>query len=416
MQASRISAIVIGGSISGLTAALALSRAGVRVEVYERSPTELAGRGAGINTHPELVEALDSLGVQTGAELGVASHYRRLLAPDGSLLDEFSRLQVNTSWDRLQGLLRQAFPGPSYHLGRGFVGLERRGERIVARFADGGQAEADLLVGADGFRSSVRENLLPAVQPSYVGYVAWRGMAEEAALSPEAHAAIFDAFAMGLAGDEEILGYPVAGAENALRPGHRRYNVVWYRPADERQLVRLLTDPTGKRHEVSIPPPLIAPPVVAEAREAVRAHAPPFQEVFSRTAAPFLQPIYDLEVPRMVEGRVALVGDAAFVARPHVGGGVTKGVLDALALARAVEREADLDSALATFEAERLSAGRAIVARTRWLGSILQRPSPVPPERQPSPAEILRETAWLGWLRSGSDAPAAGLAGRAAIG
>jgi 2-polyprenyl-6-methoxyphenol hydroxylase-like FAD-dependent oxidoreductase len=397
-----LSAIVIGGSIGGLAAALALRQAGMAVEVFERAATPLAGRGAGINTHPELVAALDRLGVPTGAGLGVASHWRRMLSADGSVTDEFPREQLNTSWDRLQGLLRTALPDAQYHLGRAFVGVEPRGARVLARFADGGTAEADLLVGADGFRSTVRATLLPGVEPSYVGYVAWRGMAEERALSPAAHAAIFDAFAMGLSGGEEILGYPVAGADNALAPGTRRYNVVWYRPADAAQLARLLTDKDGRRHEVSIPPPLIAPELVAEALAAVRAHAPPLAEVVLNTPAPFLQPIYDCSVPRMVDGRVALIGDAAFVARPHVGGGVTKAVLDAVALADAIVAEGDLDRALARFEAARLRAGRAIIERTRWLGSILQLPSPVPPAQLPTPSDILRETAWLGWLRAGT--------------
>jgi len=97
---------------------------------------------------------------------------------------------------------------------------------------------------------------------------------------------------------------------------------------------------------------------------------------------------------------VALIGDAAFVARPHVGGGVTKAVLDAVALADAIAAEGDPDRALAQFEAARLVAGQAIIARTRWLGSILQRPSPVPPAERPTAADILRETAWLGWLRA----------------
>lgn len=397
---ARLSAIVIGGSVGGLAAALALRQVGVAVEVFERSSTPLAGRGAGINTHPELVAALDALGVPTGEALGVTSHWRRMLAPDGTVTDAFPREQLNTAWDRLQGLLRAAFPDAHYRLGRAFVSAEPRGDRVVARFADGGTAEADLLVGADGFRSTVRGCVLPGIEPAYVGYVAWRGMAEERALSATVHAAIFDAFAMGLGGEEEILGYPVAGADNALTPGARRYNVVWYRPADAAQLARLLTDRDGRRHEVSIPPPLIAPDVVAEARHAVRAHAAPLAEVVLATPAPFLQPIYDCSAPRMVDGRVALIGDAAFVARPHVGGGVTKAVLDAVALADAIAAEGDPDRALAKFEAARLVAGQAIIARTRWLGSILQRPSPVPPAERPTAADILRETAWLGWLRS----------------
>src|SRR5690606_30471686 len=133
---------------------------------------------------------------------------------------------------------------------------------------------------------------------------------------------------------EQMLGYPVAGCGNDLRPGHRRFNFVWYRPARPAALERMLTDESGKRPDVSIPPPLFAGAVIEEMRAAAeRVLAPLFREAVRRTRMPFLQPIYDLTVPRMMAECVALIGDAAFVARPHVGAGVTKAAEDALALA-----------------------------------------------------------------------------------
>ena len=138
---------------------------------------------------------------------------------------------------------------------------------------------------------------------------------------------------------EQCLGYPVAGPDNDLRPGHRRYNVVWYRPADERaELTRLLTD--EKRHVPRDLDPAAADP--ARGDRAMRAAAerllaPQFREVVRMIDEPILQPIYDLATPRMAFGRVAIIGDAAFVARPHVAAGVAKAADDAAALVAALE-------------------------------------------------------------------------------
>ena len=125
---------------------------------------------------------------------------------------------------------------------------------------------------------------------------------------------------------EQFLGYPVAGPGNDLRPGHRSWNIVWYRPADEAaELPRLLTDETGRTHELSIPPPLIARSVIANMRaDAERLLPPQLRAVMRLIEQPFLQPIYDLQSPHMGFGRVALAGDAAFVVRPHVGAGILK--------------------------------------------------------------------------------------------
>ena len=108
-----------------------------------------------------------------------------------------------------------------------------------------------------------------------------------------------------------MLGYPVAGEENDLRPGHRRYNFVWYRPADEElALPRLLTDASGHLHSLSIPPPLIRAEIVAEMRDAANARlAPQFAGIVQATPQPFLQPIYDLEVASMVRGPCGAAGE-----------------------------------------------------------------------------------------------------------
>ena len=158
----------------------------------------------------------------------------------------------------------------------------------------------------------------------------------ESALPAAIHRELFEAMTFCLPPGEQCLGYPVAGPDNDLRAGQRRYNIVWYRPADEAsEIPRLLTDENGVRHAISIPPPLIRGEAIAAMRAAAeRLLAPQLRDIVRLIEEPILQPIYDLASPRLAFGRVAIIGDAAFVARPHVAAGVSKAADDAAALAR----------------------------------------------------------------------------------
>jgi 2-polyprenyl-6-methoxyphenol hydroxylase-like FAD-dependent oxidoreductase len=240
---------------------------------------------------------------------------------------EFVCPQTLTSWDRVFRMLRQEFPDQHYHVGKELLRIEQSGERVVAHFADGSCAEGDMLIGADGFRSNVRAECLPDVKPAYAGYIAWRGLVDESALPASVHADIFDAMVFGLPPNEQFISYPVAGRDNDLRPGHRRCNFVWYRPAEEAtELRRLLTDASGRFHALGIPPPLVREDVIASLRAASHALlAPQLDALVRLTPQPFLQPIFDVESPRMALGQVAIIGDAAFLGRPHVAAYVLKG-------------------------------------------------------------------------------------------
>ena len=401
MPAGR--AIVIGGSLAGLMAGLLLRRQ-FAVDIYERADAELAGRGTGIVTHELLGEVLDAAGIAWRQGLGIEVQMRRFFARNGRLGLEYPYRQTLTAWDRLYDMLRRAFPAARYHGGKELVVVEEREGSVAARFADGSVVEGDLLIGADGLRSTVRAQFLPAATPVYVGYAAWRALVPEHAIPPDLHAQVFDYVGFCLPPGEQILGYPVAGPNNDLRPGHRRYNLVWYRPTDEVGLERLLTDDLGTRHAVSIPPPLISRAAIANMREAAEAVlAPQFRDLIRLVDGPILQAIYDMESPRMAFGHVALIGDAAFVARPHVGAGVVKAARDALALMRALDGEGDIAAALRRMEATQLPFGRRIVARARELGACLQPRHDTAEERANAarlrtPAATLAETATLEFL------------------
>jgi 2-polyprenyl-6-methoxyphenol hydroxylase-like FAD-dependent oxidoreductase len=390
-------AIVIGGSLGGLLAANLLLRAGWNVHVYERVADELAERGAGIVTHPELFEAFARIGISS-AQIGVEVPARVTVDRTGKRIGDRPHPQTLTAWGRLYVLLKNALPAACYSSGKQLVEVTQQPGAVNARFADGTIASADLLIGADGIRSTVRAQFAPEVKPQYAGYVAWRGLVEEADMTLQTHRDIFDYFGFCLPPREQMLGYPVAGAHNAMEPGKRRYNFVWYRPADEEELRRLSTDDTGKVHDNGIPPPLISKRVLDEIRHtASEILSPQFAEIVAKTPQLFFQPIFDLESPRLAFGRVALLGDSAFVARPHCGMGVTKAAGDALTLVDMMA-EYGIDAGLQRYSEARVEFGRKIVAHARHLGAYMQAQLRTDHERDMAeryrtPEAVMKETA-----------------------
>src|ERR1700734_1590835 len=244
-------ALVIGGSMSGLLTAIMLTRRGWGVDVFERAGEELAGGVSATSTCP----------------------------------------QILTAWERVYRLLRSAFPPQRYHRGRGLKTFVQNPDGVVAHFNDGQSLQADVLIGADGLRSTVRQECLPEIAPLYAGYVAWRALLPERDFPPAIHRELFMLMTFCLPPGEQCLGYPVAGLNNELREGQRRYNVVWYRAADEQsELQELLTDKNGVTHSISIPPPLIrAEPIAAMRAAAERLLAPQMREIIRLIAEPILQ-------------------------------------------------------------------------------------------------------------------------------
>jgi 2-polyprenyl-6-methoxyphenol hydroxylase-like FAD-dependent oxidoreductase len=396
------SAIVAGGSIGGLFAALMLTRAGWNVTVLERARTELSGRGAGIVTHDVLNRLISEAGASV-EDLGVPVHWRVAYDVEGSEITRLACPQVVTSWDRVHSSLRALLPDGAYRLGHAAASFRETPTAVEVTTEDGATLSADLLVGADGFRSAIRAQMLPEVTPEWSGYVVWRALAAERDLPGWVQSGVFPHFGFFLPSGGQVLGYPIAGPGNDLRPGHRRYNLVWYKSVPPADLPDMLTDAEGTRHDITIPPPLIRADVLAAMRDDARADlARPFRAVLAVADRPFFTPIYDHLSPVMAQGRVALVGDAACVARPHVGMGVTKAAQDAQSLARHLDGT-PVPEALAAYSAERQPLVRIAFETARRLGAwsfgdggqpdgrlhphqsaLMEETAVVPPELQPA--------------------------------
>lgn len=362
------SALIIGGSLGGLFAAHLLRASGWQVDVFERSTEDLAGRGAGLGSHEALVAVLKRIGVDMNAPLGVAIPRYVWLDKAGGVVADVPRPRMMTAWSRLYRPLKDMLPRELYHPAKSLVSVEQDDRSVTAIFADGTRATGDLLVGADGSRSAVRTQLAPQARPEYAGYIAWRALWPEAEATQAQRELLYTRNAFCIPDGELWVSYPVPARDGDITPGKRDYNIVWYRPADEATLADMNTDEQGVRHE-QIPPPLIRQDVIDAAKNAAREDiAPSLASIFG-AARPSFQAIYDLAAPQLVFGRAVILGDAAFVARPHVGAGVTKAALDAACLADALRDHDSIEAALAHYGATRKAAGDWIIKRAREFGA-----------------------------------------------
>jgi 2,6-dihydroxypyridine 3-monooxygenase len=362
---------VMGGSLGGLTAALVLRDAGYDVEVYERSETLLEGRGAGIVLNPATVRYFTENDALDIGEMSTSTHWVRYMDRDGSTAAKHHFSYRFISYNALYRGLLVCFDDDCYHLGEEVVEFDRDTGGVTVRFASERSERCHLLVCADGIRSTARRLLLPEVTPEYAGYVGWRGTVEEVELSPETFAALNESITYHVMQGSHILVYPIPGNKGSVEPGGRLINWLWYRNVEEGpERDDLMMDREGKLREVSLGPGDVQERHVEELRDAATAALPPpLAEVVLKTAEPFIQLVFDVEVPRMAFGHACLIGDAAFALRPHAAAGTAKAAEDAWKLGEAVrEAGGDVIAALKAWEPGQLELGRRVLARTRDAG------------------------------------------------
>ena len=362
---------VAGGSLGGLIAALVLRDLGADVTVYERSPAELEQRGAGIGFLPAssryLVERagldLDSISTRTARI--------RYLARDGDVVHDEAHTYRFSSWNTVYRHLLQCFGRERYELGGEVTGFEVVEDEVRVELAGARASTVDLLVCAEGIGSATRRRLLPDVAPVYAGYVAWRGMVPERSLPAATAGALGDAITYYVYANSHILVYPIPGTDGSVAAGERLVNFVWYRNyLVGGDLDDVLVGSDGVRRELSLPPGAARSDQVDELRSTAANRLPPvIADVVVGTERPFVQVIFDVDVPRMAFDRVCLIGDAAFVARPHAAAGTAKAAADAWSLAEALDRATDVPSALRAWEPGQLALGRNLLERTRRIGA-----------------------------------------------
>lgn len=372
---SVVEIAVAGGSIAGLCAGNALAAAGFDVHVFERAVGRLTSRGAGIVVQPELLGLLAAADAPPLATIGCT--VRRTVVGTSGEVQEVHMPQRFTSWEAIYSSLLGAFPKEHYHAEAELSIAETNAEGVHAK-ANGADINAQLFVAADGFRSAARALYAPETISRYAGYVAWRGVVDEADLPSNLVAFFDDAFSFcNLDDGGHALCYLIPGDGLETKRGARRLNWVWYVTVDEgAALDAIMTDRDGRRRDAAVPQGLVNAVALQDLYRRTSGLDRHFSDLVRATPEPFIQSILDIAPPAMTFGRVCLLGDAAFVVRPHTAAAAAKAAADASALARALRGNApDIDRGLDVWQRQQLSAGRELVNYGVMLGERSRRQS-----------------------------------------
>lgn len=342
---ARTTAIVVGGSLTGLAAAIALGHSGVAVTVLERSTRLMTEFGAGLGIDLDLLGSLVPAQVATLPVVGPG--------------------RLSTSWLSLYQLLRstaQASPLVAYRQAARVIEVSDAAGQATATLDSGETLQADLIIGADGYRSLVRRFVDPGhPDAEYAGNLLWRGVLDEHDVPPHAvHETLDAGLAVHRSHGRYLVTYPLPDLQGRTGRGRRRLNWGWYwrSPADR---FPWSTDAPPRTIRVDELDHSIADAVA----RAAAIWPEPWPELISFTARRrrmFATPIFDYRPRRLVNGHLMILGDAAHVTSPMAGAGLANGLLDALELGSRITGETvDVRSALAAYERNRLRPAQSLV-------------------------------------------------------
>ncbi|MFF5979303.1 FAD-dependent monooxygenase [Streptomyces olindensis] len=346
------SAVVVGGGIGGLAAAIGLRRIGWEVTVVERARV-LADVGAGISLHANGIRALDVLGVGEAVRAAARPQYTGgtrtprgtwLARMDGAVLErELGTPIVGVPRAVLHRLLREALPAECLLVGVEVTSVDRSEPGRVRVPVGDGVVDADLVVAADGVHSRLRGQLFPGHPgPAYSGSTVLRAVTE----------------------------HPV--------PLRTDFELTWGKGAEFGHIV--FTDGRAEWHAVLNSPPGIrhADALAVMRRRFGGWHDPiPALLDATRPDAVLHHDIHELAapLPSFAEGRIALLGDAAHAMTPNLGQGACQALEDAAALAAALTTESTIESALTRYDAERRPRSQAVARAARQAGRMGQQVS-----------------------------------------
>ena len=383
---------IIGGGIGGLTAALALRRAGFVVKVYEQA-RDLAEVGAGIQLGPNGARILDRLGLTPAIECTAVAaelfEFRRWddaclvsVTPLGLSIRQkfgFGHYQIHRA--DLRSLLLKALPSDCLEAGRRCVDLKEIGERIEIHFADGGSERADIVVGADGIHSRVREIFIGKDLPRFTGNVAFRGLVPTERL---AHLGLNRTCTLWMGPGGHFIHYFVAAG--------KLLNVVFLR--DETTWTRKSWTDHGE---------------IDELRAGYRGWHPTVVSIINAMDVTLKWALFDrLPLPRWSFGRVTLLGDACHPMLPYAAQGAAQAIEDAATLAAclASSHPDDVPRALVRYEKLRLPRVTSVQAMARANSGRFHLPDgPLQHARDAAMAENFGLTPAIDWLY-GHDAEA----------
>lgn len=348
---------IIGGGIGGLTAALALRKCGLRPVIYERAP-EFGEVGAGISLSPNAVKVLEWLGMGDFLAANANEPLEQLLfhGETGDTLMEIDRRTCRATYGAAYYQMHRAdlmaelvarFGAEDCRMGRSFSGLDQHDNGVSLMFADGSSEEADIVIGADGLRSIVRDILFDTPAPTFSGHVAWRALIPGHLLGERAKARTN---VNHIGSGKNLVTYPVRGTDLvnmvALTRSDNWAEESWNAKASREELAAMFTGWTDYVGEV-----------IAKV---------PDDELY-RWGLFIREPL-----ARWVKGRTALLGDAAHPMLPYMGQGASSAIEDAAILGRCFAAADDPLAALSLYEETRVERAGFLQAESNVGGDRLQ--------------------------------------------
>jgi len=333
---------IIGAGIGGLATAAALAKAGAHVTVYEQAP-ELGEVGAGVALARSSVRFLTELGRLDAAEAVAVKVPRGMVthAADGREL-RATGYTGGLSFHRrdLLELLAETVAGVEVRTNAKAVAVTQDADSATIEFADGSTVTADAVIGADGIHSKARPAVTEPTPPTFSGMIAYRGLVPR----------------------ERVPWFPIDAASLYVGPG-KHFLIFPVRRAELLNFVGFVKADEAMQESWSLPgdPAVLAAEFDGWGHDVV--------EFIKAVDATWRWGLYDREpLPRWVNGRVALVGDAAHAMLPHASQGANNGIDDAVVLADVLRGAPDVPTALAAYERGRHARGSYIQLYSRRLG------------------------------------------------
>jgi 2-polyprenyl-6-methoxyphenol hydroxylase-like FAD-dependent oxidoreductase len=354
---------IVGGSIAGCATAALLHRAGHDVIVFERSESDLVSRGAGIGTPTTVWQDMMARGLIDETLPAFRIDYMRFVTRGsgtgqqrwlGDVRPPLSFTLVN--WAHLYQWLRRGFPDELYRSASAVELIDARPDGTTVHLGPGGGADFDLVVCADGYRSTGRRLIDPDAALHYRGMVTWRGLLHENDLRADPLRGC-DLLRVGYQGGHGVLYY-IPGSE----PGQRLLMWGYYLQVPEGALSSVLVDDQERQQSSSVPFGKVHPQVKAgfEARLADLLPAALF-ELVQQSSNSAIQAIYSVAPRSYARDRVCLVGDAGAVFPPFTSSGVLKAVANATSLADALAGAPAVDDALRRWSEAQLQVAAEVM-------------------------------------------------------
>lgn len=332
---------IIGGSIAGNAMGLVLSRLGFDVTIYERSSAQLDDRGVGICIPKDLRNMLVQCNMFDSDTNYIEIIDRQFIVSDAKRnTDVFWQQPVNVmahNWSEIYTQLYKRLPKGIYKRDASVVHIKQDQNKVILSLTDGQTVEADWLFCCDGVNSLGRTTLFPQSKLNEAPYIAWRGViAKEHVSEPS----LFDQLNYFCYEYGHVVTYYIPKQD-----GRVDLNWVLYQKVDQTHKNKLLN--TNNSNEVtSLPTSELQAIHFEELKKLANMMPEVFANVILDTPKPFIQNIFDTQVPTLKKGRICLSGDAAFISRPHTASGATKALQSALILFKQLqENQHDLDRA-----------------------------------------------------------------------